>query len=168
MIEIRQAAEDDLDMIMKVEDEGFVREIRETREVFLERLSVFPDGFFMLLNDGEISGYFCCELWEKIPEDTNEFLIGHDISKVHTASGNVLYVSSWAILKKFRGTGCGKRYFEMCIGAVRKSYPNLKKLFLVVNENWKGPRKIYLDYGFSECGLIPGFFPDGSGIMMEK
>ena len=168
MIDIRKAVVSDLDMIMKVEEEGFPSEIRESRKVFLDRLNEFPEGVFMLLSDGDVSGYFCCELWEKVPENTNDFFVGHDISKVHSKNGKVLYVSSWAILKKFRGTGYGKKYFEKCIDSVKKSYPAVSKLFLVVNENWAGPRKIYSDYGFNECGEIKGFFPDGSGIMMEK
>lgn len=44
MIDIRRAVVSDLDMIMKVEEEGFSSEIRESRKVFLDRLNEFPDG----------------------------------------------------------------------------------------------------------------------------
>ena len=43
-----KATKFDIDAIMNIEKEAFAEEIQESKDVFLERIEIFPDGFFIL------------------------------------------------------------------------------------------------------------------------
>ncbi len=105
----------------------------------------------------KIAGYFCTELWEKIPKTQEDFTLGHDIKKVHSENGKILYISSFALLKEFRGNGNGKKLFSQSLDFL-KSKLNFEKILLLVNENWLGAKKIYLSYGFKELFACKNIF----------
>ena len=47
MFTLKTASLTDIDDILRVEKESFATEIQESRETFLQRLAVFPDGFIV-------------------------------------------------------------------------------------------------------------------------
>ncbi len=187
-MKIRTANLFDIDSIMDIENSSFIPQVREERLVFLQRLKVFPQGFILLVGDSDSSenknagsgekdnnvcGYFCTEVWKKMPESADFFSVGHDISLAHCTDGSVLYISSFALLPSLRGGGLGGEFFRSALNYIEESVPKLKEEVLLVNENWPGARHIYKKNGFSECFSIKDAFQNEAfepqtGIVMKK
>ena len=86
----------DIDLIMKIEDESFTPGVTESRDVFLERIEVFPQGFLIMDITGCLNGlgYISSEIWLIDNElDSNFFTLGHSIKDIHSYTGNMLYLS---------------------------------------------------------------------------
>ena len=176
---LRNANLKDLDEIMNVEVQSFSQNIQEEKSVFKQRILTFNDGFLVFEADKsdlsksnaekfnaenfaetkqkKIIGYFCTELWEKIPKTSQDFTLGHDIQKVHSENGKILYISSFALLPDFRGNGNGKKLFTQSLNFF-KSKLNFEKILLLVNENWIPAKKIYLSCGFKEIFACKNIF----------
>ena len=62
---IRDAVSQDIDSIMEIERESFLPGVREDRDLYLKRISVFPQGFLVAQNalTREIGGYIVSEIW---------------------------------------------------------------------------------------------------------
>ena len=166
---LRKASQPDIKEIMKIEKDSFLPEIREKEELFLERICVFPEGFFVFEEEetGHLAGYFSSELWETVP-DFNEFSVGHSIKKIHSDNGKILYISSFALMESFRGKGNGTKFFNAAIKELESDFLPEKEV-LMVNEDWKGARHIYEKSGFMEISRIENaFFPSRAGIVMER
>lgn len=144
MVEKRKASEKDIESIMKIEEEGFIEGIRESKEVFLERLRTFPEGFLIFSINGKDIAYMASELWEKA--DDASFSVGHRIKKA-SENARILYLSSFAIVKKYQNRGFGRALFGEAINHFLDAF-KIESIFLLVNEKWLGARKIYADFGF--------------------
>lgn len=167
---VRTANFSDLPGIMEVENNSFIPGIAENIKVFEDRLLTFSAGFFVLVeqknSQEKIAGYFTSEIWNKIPEQeeaSDYFLLGHSAAKLHNVDGNTLYISSIAVSSEYRGKGLGKFLFSECINKIQEKFPQVKQKVLLVNENWKGAKKIYSDYGFEEYCILENFFDSTSG-----
>ncbi len=164
---LREANLDDLEAIMQIEDCSFHKGIREDESVFRKRVTTFPKGFILLVDEqGVPKGYFASEIWqldEKASEiNASLFALNHDIGDHHTDDGNTLYVSSIAILPECRGYGLGDLFFTQAISRIKAAFPNLTQSILIVNESWVRARAIYRKWGYEEKGAIPLFFrPEG-------
>lgn len=177
ILDTREACDADIDDIMALEESGFGLGIRETREVFSNRIRAFPAGFLMLVDPsrGGISiGYICSELWEfRATVGPQSFEVNHDISTSHRREGTELYISSMTVLPALRGQGAGSFLFERCINHVRERHPIVGSVILMVNETWEHARRIYVHNGFSQIARFEGFFhPVGkesqAAIIMRK
>ncbi|AQS59191.1 GNAT family N-acetyltransferase [Desulforamulus ferrireducens] len=176
MLSFRQATINDIDSIITIEEQSFAAGIKEAREVFLERIRVFPAGFLLLETKESDSpiGYICSELWPGEHElQLNNLTLGHSIQKVHHPQGQKLYISSMGVLPEFRGRGYGELLLNQLIAVITRDYPQVKSVVLIVSENWLAARKTYQKLGFQEIGLIPAFFqpvdtPSEQGIIMRK
>lgn len=180
---LRDASEKDIADIMLIENASFLQGIREDEDVFLKRVSVFPQGFILLVDEsGSPKGYFASEIWQLpvfgqsspgkagttvsasvnfIP-NASLFTLNHDISDHHTDKGNTLYISSFALMPECRGSGMGDRFFNEAAARIRSAFPGLTQSVLIVNEAWVRARAIYRKRGYEECGTIPLFFrPEG-------
>ena len=179
MYRIRNAQKSDLDKIMQIENESFIPEISENREVFEKRLQFFQKGFLVFedSSSSEVFGYFSSELWKSFPKDFSSFKIGHDIEDFFFERGKNLYISSFAILKKMRGKGIGKKLFQDSLDFIENLLKDdgilLEKKILLVNETWLSARHIYENSGFEISFTIEGAFANSfgktdSGIVMVK
>lgn len=197
IMKIQNAKLSDIKSIMKIERSSFLPNIQEEEKVFLERIKVFPEGFLLFYNDDLQSfsqssvgsqsatssqnvaktlpflqssrplGYFSTELWEKVPSN-EDFAVGHDIKKLHSPSGKILYISSFALLPEARGKGNGFLLFNESLRYLEKRF-SLEREVLLVNEKWQGAKHIYEKSGFIETQEIVGAFPDSDfGIFMER
>ncbi len=172
----------DIPAIMAIEHNAFIPQIQEKEKIFQQRLSLFPQGFFVLqdcsddivLRNGKslTVGYFCSELWAN--SDEEGFLkLGHSPKKSHYPEGRVLYISSFAILSNYRGTGEGKKFFIQSLNSICSALPQIQTVVLLVSEDWQGAKHIYREAGFTETKRLEGFFPslqkeDGAaGIVMK-
>lgn len=170
---IRKASESDLKEIMKIERESFSAEIQETELSFRERMQIFPDGFFVLENDGVLIGYMCSELWDSVPEKGDScFMLNHSAVKSHKNNGSVLYISSIAVLQKVWGSGFGQKLFFEGLKEITEAVPRITDAVLIVNEIWTGAIHVYKKNGFWEYGRIQSFFPGNpmgtDGILMRR
>lgn len=170
---LRTARLDDIDGIMAVEQQAFIPSIQEQKSVFIERLSVFSEGFFVVCDDSEIQGYISCEIWDSFEKNEKSFGLGHSIKERHRSDGNILYISSVALLDECKGKGLGQLLFSECIKRVSEKFAEINEYVLIVNEVWKGAYHIYSKNGFKELFRIKGFFPSEDdnatdGIVMGK
>ncbi len=170
---IRPACPGDLDDILVVEDESFDPAIRESREIFRERLEVFPAGFVVLEGPDGLAGYLCSELWNRDgAPGTADFALGHSARARHRPAGRVLYVSSYGILRALRGRGLGKLLFREFLDFADRSL-SFDEVLLLVSGTWTGARAIYEAEGFRHALTVPGFFrfSDGTaadGIVLRR
>ncbi|MBA2859752.1 ribosomal-protein-alanine N-acetyltransferase [Methanococcus maripaludis] len=168
---IRNARKTDIDEIMNIEYDSFIEGISENRNVFLDRIATFQNGFLVLEVDSEILGYISSEIWEYSENiDEKMFDLNHDIKKVHKCNGSELYISSIGILKKHRKNGYGNLLFKELIEKISKNY-KISSMILTVSVNWKPAIKLYEKNGFKEIGRIKEFFEDddsSDGIVMRK
>ena len=172
----------DIDSIMMIERASFIPQIQERQKTFEERLTVFPQGFFVYSDTSDETvlkykkavnaGYFCSEIWDYIPGEDDFFALGHSPEKLHNPAGKVLYVSSFAVLPQYRGQGNGRKLFLSSLKSVCSAFPSLETVLLLVNDEWKNARKIYDSLGFKTVRTLSNFFPSiqknsADGILMK-
>ena len=170
---IRKATKYDINAIMNIEKEAFSEGIKENKDVFLDRIESFSDGFFILEDKNKAIGYFSSELWNSVPQKGDSyFSLNHSALKNHKKEGTILYISSIAILNEYKGTGLGYRFFYKSVEKIMKSFPQIKEIVLLVNEIWIPALHIYKKCGFIEYGRIQNFFSSAGiktdGILMRK
>ncbi|MDK2824923.1 ribosomal-protein-alanine N-acetyltransferase [Methanolobus vulcani] len=170
-ISIRNAEKDDIEGIMSIEHESFHTNIAENSDTFLERIETFSHGFLIIVIEGEIAGYISSELWDYSENiDTGKFVLGHSIAETHRNDGKELYISSIAVLKKYRGKGYGNALFSELEKHITCKY-EIASIILIVSENWHAAKSIYEKNGFRQVHVISGFFDDennSDAIVMRK
>jgi len=174
---IRLAKAEDIDAIMKIEFSSFIPQIQEEEGVFKTRIRECPELFLIAEENNEVFGYLSAEFMDKAPETADELALGHSpktSAKVKANSAeSIIYISSFAILPEKRGNGTGKKFWNEAMEYLRKAGNN-PAFFLLVNELWKGARKIYESNGFEYVKTFPDFFPTeksdsfSDGILMKK
>ena len=175
-VKIRNAHINDIDQLLKIEHSSFSKNICEDKEIFIDRIKTFSDGFLLAEYNGQLIGYICSEIWlynDKLKEDS--FLLNHSIKESHNINGDELYISSFAILPSARKYGIGKMLFNSLIDNVHNLIKNPKSLLLIVSENWTTARNIYINKGFIEVCKLNDFFDyddiepfKADGIVMRK
>jgi ribosomal-protein-alanine N-acetyltransferase len=159
----------DIGGIMSIEDSAFSEGIRENAETFLERLSIFPKGNTLLLEEVETqrsarkpAGYFCSELWDEIPPPEPEFYaLGHSMKERNVSSGNILYISSLAMMPGIKGQG--RFLFNESLKLICTANPQIRSIILLVNELWLPARHIYETEGFRYTEVLKSFFSEHRG-----
>lgn len=175
----------DIDSIMAIEHQSFIPQIQEKKKCFEKRLEVCPDCCFILSDASEsvvkacgsalTCGYFCSELWDSFPSEKDDdevfarrFALGHDVKSSHVPGGMYLYVSSYALRTEYRGNGKGKAFFEASLNALCGANKNIKKVIVIVNEEWLPALSIYRSLGFSEVRRLANFFPTIRKVSLFK
>ena len=145
-----------------------------------------------------VCGYLCCERWDSLPDFesapvTNpgltekaiakerknalkriekRFELGHKPLLTHKTDGAYLYVSSFALLKDYRGKGLGEKFFKNSLAALCSAMTNIKKVVILVDSEWQKALKIYEKLGFEKIFELKEFFPtiqkkvNADGIIM--
>lgn len=142
-----------------------------------------------------VCGYLCAEKWDSLPDFTElrslsgvemsekeqksalkriekRFALGHNPLLTHKTNGCFLYVSSFALLKEYRGKGLGEKFFKNSLAALCAANPEIKKVVLLVDSEWQAALKIYEKLGFQKVFELKEFFPtiqkkvNVSGIIM--
>jgi ribosomal-protein-alanine N-acetyltransferase len=157
-INIRNACLADVDAIMEIEYACFERGVMESREVFKNRIRLFPEGFLVV--DDQISSrgiaYLSSELWEKRYDGKYYFTLDQPIEKKHNANGAVYYISSMGVLPDYRGKGIGSRLFERSLKVAGSL--GCMEAILIVGETWNHAQAIYTKQGFSVLYKLKEFF----------
>lgn len=114
-MEWREAKSGDIDAIASVANRVHPL-YPERREVFAERVALFPQGCFILAQGPETAGYALSHPWragEAVPLDT---LIG-----VLPRDATCLYLHDAALLPQARGQGHSRRLLSRLDGAARQA-----------------------------------------------
>lgn len=158
-ITYRNANIDDINSIMKIEHSSFNEVICEEKDVFIERIKTFPDGFRVMEYKGEIIGYICSEIWDRIDNFSKEhFTLGHSIKERHRTHGREIYISSMGLNPVYRSLGLGNTMFSEFVKYITGKLENIESIVLLVSEKWTKARKIYMSNGFKEIYKLEGFF----------
>ncbi|MCR5724449.1 MAG: hypothetical protein K6G80_05110 [Treponema sp.] len=185
----------DLPAIMTIEHSAFIPQIQEKKRVFNDRLQLFPQGFLILADTSEdvvfkhgaslTAGYLTSEIWATAPDFekaateakaqkalSQQFALGHAMYKSHCITGSALYISSYALLPAYRGSGLGLPFFHSAVSALCGAFAQIRTVILLVCEEWTGARHIYEKLGFTPVYTLPGFFPSlhkkaADGIIMQ-
>jgi ribosomal-protein-alanine N-acetyltransferase len=174
MLIYRSAILSDIENILKLEEKCFNALTREKKEVYLERIEVFPDGFIVLERDKQFIGAISSEIWQYVADiQRSAFTLDHSIKKQIDLTGDELYISSIGILPEYRKYGFGEALFDALIRNIKLKYPNVTHGILLINEEWKAARKIYEKNNFKEYAIFEDFFisEDGTkknGIVMRN
>lgn len=174
----------------------FERRLRVFPEGFLV-LADCSDDVILRNRTALVCGYLCAEKWDSADFDKiigaagdashqnereaarNErllrkrFALGHNLLHTHKTNGSVLYISSLALLKEYRGKGLGEKFFVNSVAALCASLGSVKKIVLLVNSEWKSALRIYEKWGFVTILALKEFFPTlqkkvcADGIIME-
>ena len=165
-----------LDLILQTEEQSFVKELQETREVYEKRITIFPDYVFLFFDDeNNYFGYFCAEFLEEVPNSFEKIAFNHTPRSKNFENG-ILYISSFAINLSHRKLHLGKKVFYSIFELLQKD-EKIKKIVLLVNEKWSGAINIYKSCGFSLIKTFSKVFPpeepsleksDGLFMMIEK
>ena len=163
MFQIEKAVITEIDQIMAIEHDCFDIGIIENKQVFLERIQTFPQGFLVVKNpkDQKVIAYISSEIWHEKPlplYTMNEFKLGHSIKSSHHLNGSEIYIASMGVLKSERGKGLGDLLFKTLLSTLKQSYPNLFSAILIVSTDWPHAQKIYQKNGFQEIGRLDAFF----------
>lgn len=160
MMNFRNAIVEDIDGIMEMEQDSFHEEVREKRELFLERIKVFSEGFIIMEIDGKYAGYMTSELWNfKDNREKNDFMINHSIEKCHNCNGKELYITSFAVKSEYRGKNYGKLMFEYFMDKMKEKYKP-ECISLIVAERWVKAVEIYKKNGFKIIEIFENFLED--------
>lgn len=140
-ISIRNASFDDLEDVMCVERESWPQEIQASKEKFLSRLEIFPQGFFLVLLDGKIVGVSTSNIidfdYDKLPHSWDYATDGGWIKKTHNPEGSALYVVSVGVSPEASGKGCG----TVLVEAQKKLARELDLKYLILGARIPGYHK---------------------------
>ena len=173
---LRKACMADISDIMEIESESFEPGIAESRDVFIERITTFNEGFLVLedLNINKCIGYIASELWRYSEIINNDsFALGHSIKSRHCDNGNEIYISSTGTLSSYRKHGLGGFMFDELLKILRNKRTDITSAILIVSTEWIAAKKIYLKNNFYEICCIESFFrpingTPSDGVVMRK
>lgn len=100
------------------------------------------------------------------------FALGHNPLLTHKTNGSFLYVSSFALLKEYRGKGLGEKFFANSLAALCSAMSEIKKVVILVDSEWTVALRIYEKLGFKKVFDLKEFFPtiqkkvNADGIIM--
>jgi GNAT superfamily N-acetyltransferase len=119
----RPATEADLDDIQRIGDRIHA-ELPEKREIFAEKLTLFPEGCFVLVQNEIIVGYAFSHPWllDRIPE------LNQPLSRL-PAKPDCILIHDVAILQQARGRGAAAVLVEIVTKLARER--NIANLALV-------------------------------------
>ncbi|GHT59412.1 hypothetical protein FACS1894109_15280 [Spirochaetia bacterium] len=168
MTALREAIPQDINRIMNLERLCFNEYTQESAETYRERIEYFPQGFMILEAEGAFAGAASSEIWPYRAEiSAEDFSLSHSIGGALALDGEELYISSIAVLPQFRGRGYGALLFRGLIDHVKEKFPRVTKGILLINEDWKGARQIYVRNGFSDQEILKGFFTESDGTKRD-
>ena len=135
-----------LDEILRVEEEAWPEEVRATREKFISRLNIFPEGFFLAYLEGKLTGVLTSEI---INFDINDPPVSWEgitdnglIESTHYKGGNALYVVSLGVSKLAQGRGLGSCLLE----EARNFIKNKRLDFLVLGARIPGYHQFHEEH----------------------
>lgn len=159
-MKIRNARLQDIDPVAELERK-IEKENAATKETLLARFNMFPQGFYVAEEGGNIVGYVESCLWDK--KDFKTFDEIRDFPKHHKSNGKTLYVIFLGVAENHRRKGVGSGLTR----TLRRyaSGRQLERVQLVAGEGFLVD--FYKRLGFGIVRQLPHFLPYSSGALME-
>ena len=99
---VRNAREQDIPAVLEIETEAASPSgTAATAERLQQRLTVFPNGFIILVADNEIAGFGCSEKWL----DQHEPQPDLTPLAAHQPDGRIFFITALDVKKKYQGRG---------------------------------------------------------------
>ena len=111
MMEIRKGRMDDLEAVTAVEARCFPLEQAATREQFRERLQFYPEGFWLLWEDGHLISFLDGMVTDS-PQLTDEMFAD---ASLHDPEGDWQMIFGLNTLPEHRNRGYAGRLIRQCI-----------------------------------------------------
>lgn len=115
-IDIPQSAKDFfLDEVVDVEKRTWPDELQASREKFASRLSIFPEGFFVIKIGDKAKGVSTSQITTYDPSKSptwDELTDSGFLRSTHDKNGNALYVASVGVAWDGQGHGLGGKLVE--------------------------------------------------------
>jgi len=111
----RHARPDDIDSILSIQAVVFPA-FQEGRATFAERLQLYPEGFFVVEEDGDIKGYLVSYPFQRLNPPPLDTLIGSV-----SPDSDAYYVHDLSLLPEMRGRGAAIAMVEAMTSVARKA-----------------------------------------------
>ncbi len=141
---IRTAVNEDLDAITQVEKICFPEAEAATRETFSERLTYYPDHFWLLMDSDQLVGF----VNGMVTEEANLRDEMYENGKFHKKNGKWQMIFGVDTIPEYRCMGCAGRLLRHVIGEAQKE----KRLGLVLTCKEK-LIPYYAKFGFVDEGI---------------
>lgn len=105
---IKQLKPADVTSIMRVDLKAFGHKW-DDEEVFLDRITVFPEGCLGIFEDDNLVAFITSEIWS----DYHKPEYNRKASKHHDVNGKILYVTDMAVLPNYQGKGIGSKLVDL-------------------------------------------------------
>lgn len=144
----------DITRVVEIEELSFESHIRESKEVYHQRVETFEEGALGFFVEHRLIGFFFAELWEKQERYEKErFALSHNPSLFHTKGGNELYISSFAIDYHYKEVLKGRVAFSLAMNHLKERL-SFSSVILLVSQRWQGALTIYKEWGFTTIETI--------------
>jgi ribosomal-protein-alanine N-acetyltransferase len=160
--DIGPAKHDNISDILRIE-QSIEHDYPANRHILINRLEMFPDGFLVANNDGQVIGYIESCIWHD-----HSFSKYQDIchfSKLHNLNGSILFVVFIGVDEKVQKNGIGSLLLNELMTRIKKKYPHIQKIQLVSKEEYVN--SFYQKNGFLKIKRLPDYMPEYPGILME-
>ena len=152
-IKILSPAGEDIEAVLRVEEEAWPEGIRASREQFLERLRIFPEGFFLGELNREIVGVLTSQLLEykfgEVPLGWEKTTNHGWISATHRGVGNALYIVSVGVAKRAQRKGIGSALVKFA-----QNFAKRRKLEYIILDSRLPEYKPFFESGISPKDYI--------------
>ncbi len=142
MLRIKEAKEEDLKEIVKIERELFVEEAWNYKQIYQEFKNLFSKIYLLKEND-KILGYL---IFRIIFPETELLRIG--------------------VKKEFQKKGLGTFLMNSFLKEQQKE--GIKKIFLEVNNSNNLAYKFYRKFGFQDLYFRKRYYKNGDAVIMQK
>jgi ribosomal-protein-alanine N-acetyltransferase len=144
MASIRVVSAEDLDAILRIENQSFPSPW--SRFEFKFYLQEFPDSFFVYTKDTTLIGYIVAS----IHQETSPYPIGR--------------VDSIAVAPPFRRQGVGRQLMKRLLSALREK--GCREVLLVVRISNHVAREFYRSFYFQVKSQLSGYYDGEDGVVM--
>lgn len=140
---IRLAQENDLPSVVNIDNEVFSPYgTTEEPRIIASRLSVFPEGFFVLESDGVIAGYGSSEKWAT----EREPVMNEDAFASHDSSRRIFRITAMAVKNDYQNRGVGSAILDRLLSIAHEQ--GCRRVVLETTH----AKQFYLHRGFHVAG----------------
>ncbi|GAA0180147.1 GNAT family N-acetyltransferase [Clostridium sediminicola] len=143
-LKIRNVSKNDLDYVTKIEAACFPAAEAATKNIFEERISVFPEGFFVAELNNEIIGFINGGVTNKNSIEDDFF----ESMNLHIPNGDNIVIFGLDVHPKYQNKGYAKELMNHFIESSKKT--SRKKVLLTCKEHLI---KYYEGFGYLNDGV---------------
>lgn len=164
--DVHEATTDDIDRILRLQEEAHETDMHATRETILAHMQSCPAGCLVAFESGSdrCVGFVFADIW--VFRRTNEasaFMPNHTVALTHNDNGDEMYIASLVVAPELRRKGLGTVLFNSVIGACRQRYPKCRSAVLMVAQSWIALRRLSGKRRFLVVDHLSNLFMNSNG-----